>query len=683
MKSLRSTLSLIAAMAAVFAACQQAPSVLENSLSNAALSGDDPYAVAVDAPITTPAYGAPIPLVLITTWEDFQCPFCRFVGPAIERVVNAYPEDVQVHFRHRPLSFHPLAVPLSRASMAAHRQGRFKPFKDLFFSRQHLFMKTADGKRSAIDNHMYRTRLVKLAGELGLDAKKFAEDLGVPPEGKRADAKLGARDITDKLAQDNAKGILLGARGTPTVFVNGRKIKLQGQSQGNYEALVQQVRAELAVATRLLRSGLPRHQVVAKRIAANNPELKEAAAWMLDNALVPSAKLANAVKNDQPRGSVPQDRFRVPLRKDAPIKGAKDSAVVTIVEFSDFQCSYCNKVSPSLQALVDEYPKDVRVAYLNLPLGFHKQARPAAEAALCAQEQGKFWQYHDELFANMAQLRDAGIFDRLATQVGLDAGKFKSCTASGRHGKTVDADMKLANQLSVRGTPHMFINGRRARGALPLDQLRGVVEEEIKKWKPQAARFGTGDKLYTQVLKAAKEAPGLLAGDKKTINTDNSPRLGAANPKVKVAVYSDFECPYCSRVKDPLHDLTKALPNDVAVYFKHFPLSFHKKAEPAAIASICAQKQGKFWPFHDKIFGSDLSNDTLDAAARFVGLDMAAYSKCKTDPAHKKQIAADMAEGRTAGVRGTPSIYVDGRKFNGRPSVASLKQAVQEAQKLK
>ncbi len=637
--------------------------------------------VAPEGPVTTPAFGAARPVVLITTFEDFQCPFCRTVGPAAERIVNAYPDDVQVHFRHRPLSFHALAVPLARATVAAHRQGRFKALKDLFFSRQHLFTKTADGK-PAIDNHQFRTRLVNLAAELGLDRQRFAADLGVPEEGKRATADLGSKAVSDKLAQDNAKGILMGARGTPTVLVNGRKVRLAGSSQGNYEALMSEVRAERRMAQKLLESGMARHQVVPSLIAAHNPNTQNAAAWLLDNADVSAAKLANAVKNDKPRGSVPQEVFKVPVRKGAPYKGARDSALVTIVEFSDFQCPYCSKVVPTLNALVDEYPKDVRVAFLNLPLGFHKQARPAAEAALCAQEQGKFWEYHDAVFQNMAQLGSPETLDRLAKELGLEAAAFASCRTSGRHGKTVDADVKLANALSVRGTPHMFINGRRARGALPLDQLRAVVEEEIKKWGPVAAKAGRGDALYARILARGKATPGILAREKVTIDNTAAPRLGAAKAPVQVTVYSDFECPYCSKITAPLHDLTKALPRDVAVYFKHFPLSFHKRAEPAAVASICAQKQGKFWPFHDKIFGSDLSDESLDSAARFVGLDMAAYSSCKADPANKQRVAKDMAEGRAAKVRGTPSIFVNGRKFNGRANIATLKQAVAEAKKL-
>ena len=677
MKYLRVLLPLFG----LLVACQQAPSVLENSLSNAALGGDDPYVVSDTGALTTPALGAPVPLVLITTFEDFQCPFCRFVGPTLERVLRAYPEDVQAHFRHRPLSFHPLAIPLSRATMAAHRQGHFQVFKDVFFSRQHIWMKRADGKSAAIDDHAFRMRLVNMAEKLGLDVKRFSADLGVPAKGQRANKGLGSKEITDKIAQDNAKGILLGARGTPTVFVNGRKIRLGGKSQSNHSALVQAVRSEIAIATKLLRAGLPRHQVVAKRIAANNADKPDAAAWLLDNADVPAAKLANAVKKDNPRGSVPQERVKVPLRKDAPMKGAKDTALVTIIEFSDFQCGYCARVSPTLDALVKSYPKAVRVAYLNLPLGFHKQARPAAIAAICAQQQGKFWPYHDALFANMRQLDQDGIFKRLGTEVGLKAGPFKSCLSSKAVAATVDADTKLAGQLSVRGTPHMFINGRRARGALPLEQLQGVVEEEIAKWSKVANRVGTGDKLYQHIMGQAAQPAGLLTGTAKNIATAGAAHLGPAKAPVKVAVFSDFECPYCARVAKPLHDLSKAMPNDVAVYFKHFPLSFHKKAEPASIASICAQRQGKFWPYHDKIFGSDLSNDTLDAAARFVGLDMTAYAQCKADPAARKQINDDMADGRSAGVRGTPSIFINGRKFNGRPTVASLRQAVEEAQK--
>ncbi|MFZ5468586.1 MAG: thioredoxin domain-containing protein [Myxococcota bacterium] len=155
-----------------------------------------------------------------------------------------------------------------------------------------------------------------------------------------------------------------------------------------------------------------------------------------------------------------------------------ENAKVTIVEFSDFQCPYCSKASATVEEVMQAYAGKVRLVFRHYPLSFHKEAPKAAEASLCAHEQGKFWEYHDVLFKNQQKLAVPDLKEH-ATAVGLDAAKFGECLDSGRHGKTVQDDMAAGSKVGVSGTPAFFINGVMLSGALPLEDFRKVIDQEL------------------------------------------------------------------------------------------------------------------------------------------------------------------------------------------------------------
>jgi protein-disulfide isomerase len=154
-------------------------------------------------------------------------------------------------------------------------------------------------------------------------------------------------------------------------------------------------------------------------------------------------------------------------------------APVTIVEFSDFQCPYCSRVTPTLKKVVDEYEGQVRLVFRQFPLrSIHPMAQKAAEASLCAADQGKFWEMHDLMFADQRQLGDDNLMAMAAT-LEIDAESFNECLTSGQHEAAVEADLQAGQAAGVSGTPAMFVNGRFASGALPYDQLAAMVDEEI------------------------------------------------------------------------------------------------------------------------------------------------------------------------------------------------------------
>ena len=161
----------------------------------------------------------------------------------------------------------------------------------------------------------------------------------------------------------------------------------------------------------------------------------------------------------------------------APVTGKKD-APVEIVEFSDFQCPFCQRMAPTIKEIKQKYPDQVRIVYRQYPLtNIHPFAAKAAEASLCANEQGKFWELHDVMFKDQKKLAVADLKES-AKSLGMDEKKFNSCLDSGKYVEQVQNDSKEAQRIGVTGTPALFVNGiQLAGGAVPFT----VVEEAIQK----------------------------------------------------------------------------------------------------------------------------------------------------------------------------------------------------------
>jgi protein-disulfide isomerase len=162
---------------------------------------------------------------------------------------------------------------------------------------------------------------------------------------------------------------------------------------------------------------------------------------------------------------------------DSPALGAA-SAPIELVEFSDFQCPFCYRAYPTVKQVLSTYGSKIRLVYRNYPLPNHPNARPAAEAAQCANEQGQFWAYHDQLFANQSKLGNDDL-KAAAAALGMDAGKFNACFESHKYKARVDADMQAGNEAGVNGTPAFFINGRMLSGAQPFEEFKKVIDEEL------------------------------------------------------------------------------------------------------------------------------------------------------------------------------------------------------------
>jgi len=163
---------------------------------------------------------------------------------------------------------------------------------------------------------------------------------------------------------------------------------------------------------------------------------------------------------------------------NGPAKGSA-SAPIEMIEFSDFQCPFCLRADPTVQQVLGTYGDRIRFVYRHYPLPNHPNARPAAEAAACAGEQGKFWPYHDHLFANPTKLSD-GDLKQGAAELGLNTAQFNACVDTHKLKAQVDADIKDGEAAGVNGTPAFFVNGRMISGAQPYDVFKKMIDEELE-----------------------------------------------------------------------------------------------------------------------------------------------------------------------------------------------------------
>lgn len=166
---------------------------------------------------------------------------------------------------------------------------------------------------------------------------------------------------------------------------------------------------------------------------------------------------------------------------EAPFKGGAD-AKVTIIEFSDFQCPFCSKGAQILTDIEKKYGNKVKIAFKNYPLPFHSQAKGAAVAALCANEQGSknFWKMHDAMFADQTKL-DLDNLKATAKKIGLKDVDFNKCLDENRHMARVEADMAEGQAVGIKSTPTFFVNGKLVTGAQPLEVFSEIIDEELAK----------------------------------------------------------------------------------------------------------------------------------------------------------------------------------------------------------
>jgi protein-disulfide isomerase len=389
---------------------------------------EDPNAVYRVPLEDSPVRGPPGALVTVVVSSDLECPFCKRAAPTLQQIETAYAGKVRLAFKHNPLSMHRNAVPAAIVVEEARAQGGDAKFWALH------------DKLLALPS-LDRGSLEKAAAEVGLSAKGVA-------------AALDSSRYLDRLRRDQTLVNSLGATGTPTFFVNGRKVV----GAQPFEAFRVVIDEELRKAEGLVGSGVQPRDVYARSIE------RGATAPVLVAAPAPSA------------GGVPDAAGRIEIRRDDPVRG-NPGAPVTVVEFSDFQCPFCSRAVPAVKELEQAFGKDVRIAWKHLPLSFHANAMPAAMAAEAARQQGKFWEMHDRLFGSSAALSEA-TYERHAAELGLDLARFRAASRDPATRKRVEEDLAVAAAAGVTGTPTFLVNGEKVLGA---SGLRDAVDRQLQK----------------------------------------------------------------------------------------------------------------------------------------------------------------------------------------------------------
>lgn len=176
--------------------------------------------------------------------------------------------------------------------------------------------------------------------------------------------------------------------------------------------------------------------------------------------------------------------FQVAGEEDAPSGGeiiyGRSDAPVRIVEFTDFECHFCGQVQPALQKILAQYPNEVALVFKNFPLLMHRHAKLAHHAAMCANEQGKYWDYRNLLFQNQRALKRDHLI-AYASETGLDMEPFTGCLDQEKYADQIDADLEEGYRSGVQGTPTFVINGKMISGAVPFETFQQIVEAELEK----------------------------------------------------------------------------------------------------------------------------------------------------------------------------------------------------------
>jgi len=397
------------------------------------------------APVSGPA-DAPITIV---DWSDYACGYCNRVQDTLDRLDRLYPGLIR--WVHRALPLDDDNTVALEAALAANAQGRFRPMH---------------AKLYALRGHVDRADVELVARELGLDMLKLR-------------AELDAGTYKPAIAADVDAARQLGVSGTPTFFINGRPV----HGSQPLKVFAEMVDEELARA---------------RAVAATHPK------GDLYDALVADGRLAADAPADTMNENAeldPSTAYRVGLGLPGHQLGP-DDALVTVVEWSDFQCPYCAREAPVLAHVRKKYGDQVRIVYRHMAMTFHRSAALAAEAAVAAAEQGKFWAYHDQLFEHFGHLTRADLED-FAKAAGLDLVPFRAALDDRRYHDAVIAEGAAAEALGVDGTPTMFVNGQPLVGSRDDATIDKIIDAHLDHVKAALAHGLPKTDVYPMVMSGA------------------------------------------------------------------------------------------------------------------------------------------------------------------------------------
>jgi protein-disulfide isomerase len=579
-------------------------------------------AAAVPISPRNPAWGSRTALVTVVEFGDFQCPYCKRVQPTLQALRDKYgPSDLRIVWKNNPLPFHQNARPAAVVGAAVFElagNDAFWKFHDSVYAHP---------------SDMSQDNFERWSAEAGVS------DMAALHEGIAADRWV------DPVDADMREGVSAGVQGTPSFFING--VFINGAQP--IETFTKTIEDERAKAEAKIAQGTPRERVYAEMARVNHvkPLPKETAEAREDTTTI----------------------FKVPVGT-SPVRG-NPQALVTLIEFADFQCPFCARVEPTIQALRQKYGDKLRIVWKNEPLPFHVSAEPAAEAAMAVRAlkgDAAFWDAHDALFASQKNLPggpppDVDTVVALTGAKGDVAEKVKKAVAGHTYQKVIEEDQALADDVQASGTPHFFINGRRLVGAQPQERFEKIIDEEIDRAQRLLSNGTRPRDVYEALTRLGHGPPAPEVRDLPSTLAANAPARGKVDAKVTIHEWADFQCPFSKRVEPTLVQLGANFGAQIKIVWHDMPLPTHPDAPLAAQAAREALRQkgqAGFWDMHDKLFADPqkLKRQDLDGDARALGLNLDEWSAALDGATHSAAVASDAAAAGSAGITGTPAFLI-------------------------
>jgi protein-disulfide isomerase len=365
----------------------------------------------------------------------------------------------------------------------------------------------------------------------------------------------------------------------------------------------------------------------------------------------------------------------------SPSRGPENAPILVEV-YSDFHCPFSKRFAGTFNELEKENPGKLRIVFHHFPLPIHPEAGLAHEASLCAQDQGKFWEFHDKLMASSEpQGRDA--LSAWAAEYGMDQAAFGQCLDSGKYRPLIQREIASAQALGVRSTPTSFFNGRKFEGAFPLEMMKPIVAWYLK---PEGRYPGPSQQDGQGQGEAPPQPSGPQIDPSKHYEFPDEwlkkgPSRGPDNAPVTIVEFVDYNCPFCQRGATTLDEVVASYPGKIRVIAKNLPLPMHPNAAKTAEAALCAGEQGKFWEFRSAIFGEFWGKQSIEdmkAIAKKIRLDEAKFLACFDQSRMKAAVDEDVQVIGGMGMTGTPTFFVNGTPLIGAQPAENFKKLIEE-----
>jgi protein-disulfide isomerase len=264
-----------------------------------------------------------------------------------------------------------------------------------------------------------------------------------------------------------------------------------------------------------------------------------------------------------------------------------------------------------------------------------------------------------------------GLDELIANELFAQEAKARGTTVEALEKVEIKDQIKQPSDADIQ---EVYDANKEDLGNEPLEKVRPRLVEFL-----QQMEAGKLHAALVAQLKAKYKTSITLKAPVVEVANGSRPPLGNPKATVKIIEFSDYECPFCKKGEESVQQVMKEYGDRVQLYYRDYPLPFHKNARNAAIAAGCANSQGKFWEYHGKLFAMDeLSPEKMRATAVEIGLDEAKFNKCFEDQEFKKQIEKDIEDGQGVGVSGTPTFFINGRVLSGAQPFEAFKQVIDE-----